>query len=116
MAYKAIDDLEFTPDEEGELERLCFGSFQVRLMPHYTFACGYYNGDDSRKDDYIEWQKSRGKDWKLKTNKYEHLLQSIRRKGLKKPITVKGNRIVSGHHRAAACAALGRKEIECILL
>lgn len=113
---KPIKDLRFKPDEEGQLERLCFGNFSVKLMPHYTFALGYYTEDEKLKHDYIEWQKARGKDWKLKVRKYEHLLQSIRRKGLKKPITVKGDEIQSGHHRAAALAALNHKDIECILL
>lgn len=113
---KVIDNLRFRPDEEGQLERLCFGNYAVRLSPHYTFACGYYTGENGLKEDYIEWQKSRGKDWKLKVRKFEHLLQSIRRKGLKKPISIRGNEIISGHHRAAALAALGEKVIECVSL
>jgi len=113
---KPISELMFSPDEEGELERFCFGNFQVKMMPHYTFAIGYYSGDDRLKSDYIDWQKIRGKDYNLKARKFENLLRSIRRKGLKTKVTVRGNVIVSGHHRAAAWAALGHEEIECISL
>jgi len=111
--FKEIADLRFKPDEEGKLEQMCLGNLSVMMTPHHRFARGYYSGDESLKKDYIEWQISRGKDWKLKVNKFEHLLQSIRRKGLKKPITTIGNEIQSGHHRVAALAALGKRVVEC---
>lgn len=103
---KRLEDLRFTQDEEGQLKDL-----RVRYTPHYAHAVAFYFGGDCR--EYEDWQKSRGKPVGTKVKKYNKLLQSLQKKGVRKAIQISGNRIVHGHHRAAAMAALGYEEIEC---
>jgi len=106
MATRKIRELRFRPDEEGKLVDLA-----VQLTPHYSQAVAFYAGMDCWA--YSRWQESRGKDPKVKLEKYEGLLKSLQKKGLLRKIDVKGDEIQHGHHRTAGWMALGHEEIEC---
>lgn len=113
MARYKIDDIHFSSDSEGVLDRMTFGNYSVRATPHYHFAMGFFKNDKSMYDAYKQFQEERGKDVEFKIEKFEKLCRDIRRKGLKNPVKIRGLEIVDGHHRAAIWAALGHKEIEC---
>jgi len=106
MATRKISELRFRPDEEGQLK-----DTMVILTPHYAHAVAFYAGMDCWA--YSGWQKKRGKPVGVKVEKYERLLKSLQKKGLRRKIDVRGDEIQHGHHRAAAWLALGHEEIEC---
>lgn len=99
-----LDTLRFSIDDEYPD---ILGECLVKDSPHYQYVCG-------NKQPYMEWQSNREKDVALKTEKFDRLIKSIKREGLKKSIYVRGSIILDGHHRAAVCMALGYKEIECL--
>ena len=106
MATRKIRELRFRPDEEGQLAGLA-----VSQTPHYAHAVAFYAGMEEWV--YAEWQERRGKDPGIKTGKFNGLLKSLQKKGLRVSISVSGDEIQHGHHRAAAWLALGHEEIEC---
>jgi len=106
MATRKIRELRFRLDEEGNLQHTI-----VCLTPHYAHAVAYYAGMDCWV--YRDWQQSRGKDPDKKAEKYNLLLKSLAKKGMRQPIEVRDDEIQHGHHRAAAWLALGHREIEC---
>ena len=106
MATRKIRELSFRPDEEGQLKYTT-----VSLTPHYAHAVAFYAGMDCWA--YSGWQEKRGKPVGVKIEKYERLLKSLRKKGVRVPIDIKDDVIQHGHHRAAAWLALGHEEIEC---
>jgi len=106
MATRKISELRFRPDEEGQLAGL-----SVSQTPHYAHAVAFYAGMEEWV--YADWQVRRGKDPGIKVGKFNMLLKSLQKKGLRKPILVSGDEIRHGHHRAAAWLALGHEEIPC---
>ena len=83
----------------------CHGMF-VKDTPHYKYVLG-------DQGPYISWQQSRGKNVFEKTQKFNILIESVKKKGVKHRIEVMGNMIIDGHHRAAIALARGDKDIEC---
>jgi len=111
---REIASLIFTADESDSLYFYCSdGDLHVGNTPHYRYALGYYTGDESLMKDYVDWQIGRGKSAKIKINCFNKVLGSAKRKGIRRPIQIRGDRICDGHHRAATALALGKKRIVC---
>lgn len=108
-----ISQLRFSGDSAGVI----LDGFPVDVTPHYQYVVGYLKKDKQLQRPYEMWHLMRGKDLELKLGKFNDIIESARKKGIKNPINVEKDgdvyKILDGHHRAAVALALGEEDIEC---
>jgi len=102
-----------------DLNNLYFGQYTLKKrkilgddlklkdMPHYKFLIG-------KEQEYIDYLKLTHNQEKIEKiiNKFKNLLESIKKEGIKNPITITGidrKIIIDGNHRSSICLFLGIK-------